>query len=215
MKLSDTKEKMSTFLLISIFILFIQCRGKKLVINMDKFQIKNNSYSFSSVVTTKTKCVKPALGDIGRFVSASSRSLTIQLSAWITDECPIIYLEIEYKPKNQKYWSVASYNVKPGRSWDEPGSTFVIMDLNPATWYNLRITAHNEAGFSITEHEFATFTATGGKVRRAIKTKESKNSLDFFLTPPPLSFLTFCFVNISSRPKFHLGILGPELIFTY
>ena len=43
---------------------------------------------------------------------------------------------------------------------------------------------------------------------------KSKNFPGFFLTPPPLSFLTFCLVIISSRMKFPFSILGPELIFT-
>jgi hypothetical protein len=29
--------------------------------------------------------------------------------------------------------------------------------------YNLKVTAHNNAGFSIAEYEFATLTATGGE----------------------------------------------------
>lgn len=36
------------------------------------------------------------------------------------------------------------------------------MDLEPATWYNLRITAHNSAGFTVAEYDFATLTVTGG-----------------------------------------------------
>ena len=55
-------------------------------------------------------------------------------------------------------WSVVSNNVKPG-------GNFVVLDLNPATWYNLKVTAHNNAGFSIAEYEFATLTATGGEIQ--------------------------------------------------
>ena len=50
-------------------------------------------------------------------------------------------------------------------------------------------------------------------LRRAITAKKVKIFLTF-LTPPPLSFLTFCLVIISSRMKFPFSILGPELIFT-
>jgi hypothetical protein len=32
--------------------------------------------------------------------------------------------------------------------------------------YNLKVTAHNNAGFSIAEYEFATLTATGGENKR-------------------------------------------------
>ena len=68
-----------------------------------------------------------------------------------------MYFHVQYKLKNQKYWSVLSYNEKPG-------GNFVVFDLNPATWYNLLITAFNNDGFSVAEYEFPTLTATGGKV---------------------------------------------------
>ena len=45
----------------------------------------------------------------------------------------------------------------------QAGGNFVVLDLNPATWYNLRVTAHNNAGFSVAEYEFATLTVTGGE----------------------------------------------------
>jgi hypothetical protein len=50
---------------------------------------------------------------------------------------------------------------------EKPGGNFVVLDLAPATWYNLKVTAHNNAGFSIAEYEFATLTATGGTLAPA------------------------------------------------
>ena len=105
----------------------------------------------------------------------------------------MIYFVVEYKPKKQKEWTLVSNNVKPG-------GNFVVLDLAPATWYNLKVTcphphlylfifkicslhflltscyhtivcqvtAHNNAGFSIAEYEFATLTATGGKSQSRI-----------------------------------------------
>ena len=110
----------------------------------------------SPVVTTKTKGVEPTVPDARRFLEVSAGSVTLHLNAWQDGGCPIIYFVVEYKPKNQKDWSVVSNNVKPG-------GNFVVLDLNPATWYNLKVTAHNNAGFSIAEYEFATLTATGGE----------------------------------------------------
>ena len=110
----------------------------------------------SPVVTTKTKGVEPTVPDARRFLEVSAGSVTLHLNAWQDGGCPIIYFVVEYKPKNQKEWSVVSNNVKPG-------GNFVVLDLNPATWYNLKVTAHNNAGFSIAEYEFATLTATGGE----------------------------------------------------
>lgn len=58
--------------------------------------------------------------------------------------------------RHQKDWTLVSNSVKAG-------GNFVVLDLNPATWYNLKVTAHNNAGFSVAEYEFATLTVTGGK----------------------------------------------------
>lgn len=55
-------------------------------------------------------------------------------------------------------WIQISNNVKPG-------GNFVVLDLDPATWYVLRVTAHNNAGFAVAEYDFATLTATGGITR--------------------------------------------------
>lgn len=43
------------------------------------------------------------------------------------------------------------------------GGNFVVLDLEPASWYMLRVTAHNSAGFTVAEYEFATLTINGGE----------------------------------------------------
>ena len=111
----------------------------------------------SPEVSSKTKCVQPAVPDARKFLEMSARSVTLHLNAWLDGGCPIMYFHVQYKLKNQKHWSVLSYNEKPG-------GNFVVLDLNPATWYNLLITAHTNAGLSVAEYEFPTLTATGGKV---------------------------------------------------
>lgn len=45
-----------------------------------------------------------------------------------------------------------------------PTGNYGIMELTPATWYNLRISAHNNAGSSVAEYEVATLTRTGSSL---------------------------------------------------
>ena len=59
--------------------------------------------------------------------------------------------------RHQTEWIMASNQVKPT-------GNYAIMELTPATWYNLRISAHNNAGSSVAEYECATLTVTGGKL---------------------------------------------------
>jgi len=71
----------------------------------------------------------------------------------------------------QSEWTQVSNNVRPG-------GNFVVLDLDPASWYHLRVTAHNNAGFSVAEYEFASLTLSGGK------------SFFFFLANRPTFFLS-------------------------
>jgi len=45
----------------------------------------------------------------------------------------------------------------------KPSGNYVVLDLTPATWYQLKITAHNNVGFTQAEFEFATLTSSGSK----------------------------------------------------
>ena len=90
------------------------------------------------------------------FLEVSAGSVTLHLNAWVDGGCPILYFVVEYKPRNHQDWTLVSNSVKAG-------GNFVVLDLNPASWYNLKVTAHNNAGFSVAEYEFATLTVRGGK----------------------------------------------------
>jgi hypothetical protein len=46
-----------------------------------------------------------------------------------------------------------------------PAEQLSLRDLQPATWYQLRLTAHNDAGSTRAHFRFATTTITGGKAQ--------------------------------------------------
>ncbi|RZF38602.1 hypothetical protein LSTR_LSTR010935 [Laodelphax striatellus] len=109
----------------------------------------------SDMLNTRTKGSKPIIPEANRFIEVSTNSITLHLSAWSDGGCPMLYFVVEHKKKSQIDWNQVSNNVKPG-------GNFVVLDLDPATWYHLRVTAHNNAGFAVAEYEFATLTITGG-----------------------------------------------------
>ena len=90
----------------------------------------------SPSVNTRTKGVEPTVPDARRFLEVSAGSVTLHLNAWQDGGCPMIYFVVEYKPKTQKEWTLVSNNVKPG-------GNFVVLDLAPATWYNLKVKIHH------------------------------------------------------------------------
>ncbi|XP_076390063.1 Down syndrome cell adhesion molecule 1 isoform X37 [Megachile rotundata] len=114
----------------------------------------------SDMLNTRTKGSKPIIPEAARFIEVSTNSITLHLSAWSDGGCPMLYFVVEHKKKHQQEWNQVSNNVKPG-------GNFVVLDLDPATWYHLRVTAHNNAGFAVAEYEFATLTVTGGTIAPA------------------------------------------------
>ncbi|XP_015172320.1 PREDICTED: Down syndrome cell adhesion molecule-like protein Dscam2 isoform X39 [Polistes dominula] len=114
----------------------------------------------SDTLNTRTKGSKPIIPEAARFIEVSTNSITLHLSAWSDGGCPMLYFVVEHKKKHLQEWNQVSNNVKPG-------GNFVVLDLDPASWYHLRVTAHNNAGFAVAEYEFATLTVTGGTIAPA------------------------------------------------
>jgi Down syndrome cell adhesion protein 1 len=114
----------------------------------------------SDTLNPRTRGEKPIIPSAEKFIEVSSNSITLHLSAWSDGGCPMLYFVIEHKKKTSTEWIQVSNNVKLGQN-------FVLLDLDPAVWYHLRVTAHNNAGFNVAEYEFATLTVTGGTIAPA------------------------------------------------
>ncbi|XP_011701022.1 PREDICTED: Down syndrome cell adhesion molecule-like protein Dscam2 [Wasmannia auropunctata] len=114
----------------------------------------------SDILNTRTKGSKPIIPEAAKFIEVSTNSISLHLSTWSDGGCPMLYFVVEHKKKLQQEWNQVSNNVKPG-------GNFVVLDLDPASWYHLRVTAHNNAGFAVAEYEFATLTVTGGTIAPA------------------------------------------------
>ncbi|XP_014598798.1 PREDICTED: Down syndrome cell adhesion molecule-like protein Dscam2 isoform X14 [Polistes canadensis] len=123
----------------------------------------------SDILNTRTKGSKPIIPEAARFIEVSTNSITLHLSAWSDGGCPMLYFVVEHKKKHQQEWNQVSNNVKPG-------GNFVVLDLDPASWYHLRVTAHNNAGFAVAEYEFATLTVTGGTIAPPVRNGGNENT---------------------------------------
>ncbi|XP_050054038.1 cell adhesion molecule Dscam2 isoform X8 [Aphis gossypii] len=128
-----------------------------------RYQIAVTAYNLigtgdeSDLLNTKTTGSKPKIPEASKFIEVSATSVTLHLNAWLDGGCPMLYFVVEHKKKLQSEWTQVSNNVRPG-------GNFVVLDLDPASWYHLRVTAHNNAGFSVAEYEFASLTLSGGTI---------------------------------------------------
>lgn len=111
----------------------------------------------SKIENARTKGKKPISPEVYHFIRTNITSVSLDLSSWQDGGCPIQSFTVEFRrleSSNGNDWIVVSSNV-PAKS------RYSIPDLEPATAYNLRITAHNNAGLTIAAYIFKTLTING------------------------------------------------------
>ncbi|XP_047351251.1 Down syndrome cell adhesion molecule-like protein Dscam2 isoform X6 [Vespa velutina] len=107
----------------------------------------------SSLISATTKGTAPLLPKERDIISANGTSVKLNLLSWPTGGCPIQYYTVEYRRRiNTELWILVASRAT---------ENLVIRDLKTASWYSLRLTAHNDAGSTQTQMEFATTTLSG------------------------------------------------------
>ncbi|XP_070391735.1 cell adhesion molecule Dscam1-like isoform X3 [Dermacentor albipictus] len=119
----------------------------------------------SNIVHAKTDGSVPMAPEQRDLIESNVTSVTLQLGTWKSGGCPIASFAVLYKPQPHKDWSPAtSAHFVPDH---QQPAVLVIPDLTPATWYDLLVTAQNDAGATEAEYVFATLTLSGVKRRHA------------------------------------------------
>lgn len=127
----------------------------------------------SKIESTRTKGKKPISPEGYHFIRTNITSVSLDLSSWQDGGCPIQSFTVEFRRRDSSSsndWIVVSSNV-PAKS------RYLIPDLEPATAYNLRITAHNNAGSTIAAYTYKTLTVNGdGDRNDMISSHENNNN---------------------------------------
>ncbi|XP_047519241.1 Down syndrome cell adhesion molecule-like protein Dscam2 [Pieris napi] len=103
---------------------------------------------------------------------SNSSHMYIQLAGWEGGGCDMRTWDVEYRPIGSRVWTKAKNTLSySDTSWNLPmyqasyrSSSFAIPDLSPATWYQVRVTATNEAGSVTSIYNFATKNVDGTEV---------------------------------------------------
>ncbi|XP_063973280.1 cell adhesion molecule Dscam1 isoform X2 [Diachasmimorpha longicaudata] len=107
----------------------------------------------SPTISTTTKGSAPKLPKEREIITANATSFRLNLLQWPNGGCPIHYYTVEYRRRmNSEPWILVA---------SKATENLIIRDLKPAAWYTLRLTAHNDAGKTQTQIEFATTTLSG------------------------------------------------------
>ncbi|KAH8024891.1 hypothetical protein HPB51_002061 [Rhipicephalus microplus] len=110
-----------------------------------------------NVVTASTEGNRPVLQQPDRLVDSNSTSAWLHPEAWWHGGCPISHFTVHYRRSTEADWTLVSSHL-PFRLNDEP---LVLYDLEPGSWYVLLMVAHNDAGSTTAQVNFATLTLSG------------------------------------------------------
>ncbi|KAJ0171737.1 hypothetical protein K1T71_012500 [Dendrolimus kikuchii] len=103
---------------------------------------------------------------------SNATHIYIQLSGWDDNGCQITRFEVDYREFGNKMWRKAdnrlpqmeqAWNPYSSSILNQPNS-FVIADLVPAQWYQIRVTAENSAGITTSLYTYATTTVLGESI---------------------------------------------------
>lgn len=126
----------------------------------------------SKIESARTKGKKPISPEGYHFIRTNITSVSLDLSTWQDGGCPIQSFTVEFRRRestNNNDWIVVSSNV-------QAKSRYSIPDLEPSTPYNLRITAHNNAGSTIAAYSFKTLTINGDSDRNDLISSQDNNN---------------------------------------
>ncbi|KAI4469263.1 titin [Holotrichia oblita] len=107
------------------------------------------------IVTAHTKGTVPVKPKQSQMLTMNATVGTVWLDSWGDGGCGILYFVIEYKSSRDPQWIVAANHIKPTER------IFSVTDLWPATEYQFRVTAFNNAGETSATYNFSTLNLLG------------------------------------------------------
>ncbi|KAK3933321.1 Down syndrome cell adhesion molecule-like protein Dscam2, partial [Frankliniella fusca] len=112
----------------------------------------------SPVLQAATKGAPPKAPAAEEVLSVNSSTATLFLDAWPVAGCPVLYFVVDVRPyEHAGEWTVVEHHASAQQ-------TLAVAGLVAASWYELRVDAHSEAGSTRAQFVFATRTKAGDAV---------------------------------------------------
>lgn len=114
-------------------------------------------------VTAAPCSAAPKVPAAEEVLSVNSSTATLFLDAWPVAGCPVTYFVVDFRTRGSREegeragpWTQVANRAGPQQS-------VAVAGLTPASWYELRVAAHSDAGSTRQQFVFATRTKTGGE----------------------------------------------------
>ncbi|XP_061384730.1 cell adhesion molecule Dscam2-like [Danaus plexippus] len=101
---------------------------------------------------------------------SNATHIYIQLSGWDDGGCDVTKWDVDYRGLGTSFWHRADNlatldpNLGWGYNYARLPTSYALGSLTPGTWYQVRVTAYNDAGTAATVYTYATKTEDGEEV---------------------------------------------------
>uniref|UniRef100_A0A3B3SQB7 Cell adhesion molecule DSCAM n=1 Tax=Paramormyrops kingsleyae TaxID=1676925 RepID=A0A3B3SQB7_9TELE len=117
----------------------------------------------SEIIEAKTHGKEPQFPkEQELFASINSTRVRLNLIGWNNGGCPITSFTLEYRPVDSTVWTTAQRTSLT--------KSYILYDLQEATWYELQMKVCNSAGYAEKRVKFATLNADGSTIPPLVKT---------------------------------------------
>lgn len=90
------------------------------------------------------------------FTSINATRVKLNLNGWNNGGCPITSFTLEYRPVDSPTWTTAQRTSLT--------KSYILYDLQEATWYELQMKVYNSAGYAEKRVKFATLSYDGSEL---------------------------------------------------
>ncbi|XP_012586416.1 PREDICTED: Down syndrome cell adhesion molecule [Condylura cristata] len=116
----------------------------------------------SEIIEAKTSGKEPQFSkEQELFASINTTRVRLSLTGWMDGGCPIASFTLEYRPFGAAVWTTAQRT--------SLSKSYILYDLQEATWYELHMRACNSAGCAEKQASFATLNSDGSTIPPLIK----------------------------------------------
>ncbi|XP_059217414.1 cell adhesion molecule Dscam2 [Stomoxys calcitrans] len=131
--------------------------GNQYIIKMSAHNIVGDGSASEEInVWTKGKASQAPIGN--DLIATNASCVNLKLSAWNNGGCPIHHFSIEHRPLGDIRWTVVTSDISNA---EENRENLIFCEFQPAKWYQLRISATNDAGKTMEHYHFATTNIDG------------------------------------------------------
>ncbi|XP_032577970.1 Down syndrome cell adhesion molecule-like protein Dscam2 [Drosophila sechellia] len=191
--------------------------GNQYIIKMSAHNMVGSGVA-SEEINVWTKGKASQAPNANELIATNATCVNLKLSSWQNGGCSIHHFSIEHRPLGDIRWTVVTSDISNA---EENRENLIFCDFLPAKWYQLRISATNDAGKTTEHYHFSTTNIDGitipppsvfpseNDLMNNLINSTNPTSGDWFATLIVVVIITVSIITIALTIKHRRTLCGP------